>query len=451
MPDPLPSLSNGSSESRSIVIWAGAFLVGLLAFAFFGYGLAAEPAFADESAYYSQSYYAKLFAQHKRDDPAWLEYMGYDLPPLPKYLIGAMLWQNGYPLPNAGQARDWYKNTSLRVDPPGALTAARWPFVALGALGCVAIYGIAVIATGVRAGILAASLLAINPLYRLHARRAMSDVPCEAFMLLAFFVALWCWTRWLRGQSWPIAAVGPIVAGAFVGLALLCKLSGTLALFVIAAWSVLGLVANSSLWRRLGNGLSTVVVPLSAAAVFIALNPFLTARPEQVLPKPFTEIARMSISARAEMMIRLRPKVAAGQQELFPHNALYLPAEKLSVMAIQGFGRFGPFGPAHSDSTKRFDGSQDSGGIFWLPLIAAGWIWALVRGWRQRAEGAPPTSWALEAYWLVTLCVLTAYLPMAWDRYMLSIQAPSVLLVAGVVSAALDAIWRLGRPRREEV
>ena len=451
MPDPSPRPLNGSSESRGIVIWAGACLVGAIAFAFFGHNLGAEPAFADESAYYSQSYYAKLFAQGKRDDPAWLEYMGYDLPPLPKYLIGAMLWQNGYPLPNAGQARDWYKNTSLRVDPPGALNAARWPFVALGALGCVAIYGIAVIATGVRAGLFAASLLAINPLYRLHARRAMSDVPCEAFMLLAFFVSLWCWTRWLRGGSWPIAALGPIVAGAFVGLALLSKLSGTLALFVIAAWSVLGLVAKSSLWRRLGNGFSTVVVPVAAGAVFIALNPFLTAHPKQVLPTQIAEIERMAIRERAEMMIRLRPKVAANQQEMFPHNALLLPGEKLSVMAIQGFGRFGPFGPAHSDSTKRFDGTQDSGGIIWLPLVGAGWIWALVRGWLLRAEGAPPTSWAIATYWLVTLCVLTAYLPMAWDRYMLSIQAPSVLLVAGVVSAALDAIWRLGRPRREEV
>ena len=437
------------SPTRGLLTWAGASLIGVVAFAWFGYDLAAEPAFADESAYYSQSYYVKIFAQRRRDDPAWLEYMGFDLPPLPKYLIGAMLWQNGHPLPSAVQARAWYSDTSLRFDPPGALTTARWPFVAIGALGCVAIYGIGVLAMNIRAGLIAGLLLTINPLYRLHARRAMSDVPCEAFMLMALFVALWCWTRWIRGPNWPIAALGSILAGAFVGLALLSKLSGTLALLVIAGWSILAFAARSSGWRKLGNGLSTILVPFAAAAVFIALNPFLTAHPKQALPAPFEGIARKSLLERAEMLFRVRFKVAADQQEMFPHNALLLPAEKLSVMAVQGFGRFGPFGPSHSDSTRRFDAAQDQGAMFWLPWVGLGWVWALIRGWLQRCEGEPPTSWALATYWLVTFLVVTAYLPMAWDRYMLSIQAPTTLLAAGVLVAAFDGLWRIARPSPE--
>ena len=45
----------------------------------------------------------------------------------------------------------------------------------------------------------------------------------------------------------------------------------------------------------------------------------------------------------------------------------------------------------------------------------------------------------------VALPVVTAYLPMAWDRYLLPIQAPAALLAAGAVVAAagrLRWLWR---------
>lgn len=434
-----------------MIAWAGALLVGIGSLAYFGYDLAGEPAFADESAYYSQSYFAKLFAQRKRDDPAWLEYMAFDLPPLPKYMIGASLWEHGYPLPTADQARAWYQNTSLRFDPPGGLAAAKRPFAMAGALGCVALYGIGVLAFGIRAGLVAGLFLTINPLYTLHARRAMSDVPCEAFMLAALFVALWSWKRWLKGSGWPIAAIAPISVGALVGLALLAKLSGTLALIVIAAWAIVGCLAKSSGWRRLGNAVSCLAVPVATAAVFVALNPFLTAHPKHPMPPNFAEIAAKSMVERAEMMFRLRLQVAADQQRMFPHNALHLPAEKVSVMAVQGFGRFGPFGPAESDSRNRFDLNQDRGGFIWLPCVGIGLIWALLRGWSERHAGDPPTAWAIAAYWIVGFTVVTAYLPMAWDRYMLSIQAPSALLAAGLLVATVDALWGLTRPRPEGI
>ena len=49
----------------------------------------------DESAYVAQSYYADLLLEGRRDDPAWLDYAGYDLPPLAKYLVGIALRAGG--------------------------------------------------------------------------------------------------------------------------------------------------------------------------------------------------------------------------------------------------------------------------------------------------------------------------------------------------------------------
>ena len=80
------------------------------------------------------------------------------------------------------------------------MIAARLPIIALGALGCVAIFGCGALIKDGRVGIIAAVLLMLNPLYRLHAHRAMSDVPCEAFMLVALGLSLWAWRRiWSGG------------------------------------------------------------------------------------------------------------------------------------------------------------------------------------------------------------------------------------------------------------
>jgi hypothetical protein len=146
------------------------------------------------------------------------------------------------------------------------------------------------------------------------------------------------------------------------------------------------------------------------------------------------------------MMLRLRPQVSADQQRMFPHNALTAPASKASVVAVQGFGRFGPFGPGHTNSKVRYDLRQDAGAAVWLPWVVGGGVWAWQLGRRQLSLGCPPTAWAALLYASVALGVVTSYIPMAWDRYLLSIQAPAALLAAG---AAVALLRRWGGTQRE--
>ena len=70
----------------------------------------------------------------------------------------------------------WYQDPNLRFETPEMLLVARWPSVILGALGCVAIFGLGALGRDRRTGAVAALLLMVNPLYRLHARRAMADI-----------------------------------------------------------------------------------------------------------------------------------------------------------------------------------------------------------------------------------------------------------------------------------
>jgi 4-amino-4-deoxy-L-arabinose transferase-like glycosyltransferase len=417
--------------------------VALAAAVFFRAGVADEDVFVDEMALYSQSYFADLLVQGDRDNRAWLEYPGFDSSPLPKYLIGLALRYGGYRTPDQTAWRQWFRDTKTRFDPPGALELVRWPFVVGGALGCVAIYALGVLARDVRTGLLAAVLLIINPLYRLHARRAMADVLVEAFLLVCLALMLWVWKRTLAGRGGPANVIAAILAGVAAGLSPLAKLNGGLTLVIIVAWTLFTLgLPRFPLGRRLAFARAALVSAIVAVLTFVALNPFLTAQPTGPLPPHVAAIAGRGFWARVRMLVVQRVEVSRSQVVNFPHNALTGPRDKIAVAAVQGFGRFGPFGPRHSDSERRYDWVQDWGAPLWLPWVGAGFVWALVHGRRQYLSGEPPTAWAIALQAVVAAAVVVAYLPMAWDRYLLPLQAGSALLAAAVAVAAVD---RLGR------
>ncbi|HEV3165170.1 MAG TPA: phospholipid carrier-dependent glycosyltransferase [Isosphaeraceae bacterium] len=438
---------------RPWTTWLCAGLVGALAVAVFGHDLGSEPHFADESAYISQSYFADLLLVGQWNSPAWLTYPARDLPPLPKYLIGGALKLRGYPLPGPSAARAWYMDINARCETDEMLEVARRPMVILGAAGCVAIFALGTMVGGRRVGVLAALLLMVNPLYKMQARRAMSDVPAEAFILASAAVFLWAWQRAIARERIqpPWLAAAAIVSGVFAGLATLSKLNGALALLIIAAWVVLtASLPRVAIRAKIAIGVAAMVTGIAAALTFFELNPYLTAQLEVRRlggNQPIAQIAAMSPWGRARAMLELRLNVPLDQQKVFPNYALTSPTAKIEAVVVQGFGRFGPFGPAHSDSTKRFDWNQDRGALIWLPWVVLGAIWAASRGRRQFRAGEPTTSWAILLQAIVALATVTAFIPLAWDRYYLSLQPGSALFAAGVAVAALDSL--VGRILRQ--
>ncbi len=447
---PEPSATPRTVPERSGRAWPLALAVGLLAAAFFGVRLAAEPFFPDEAAFIAQSYFLDLFLQGKHDDWAWVEYHAYDLPPLPKYLIGAALNVSGDRPPGRLAAGAWFHNIKRPIVSPKMLQAARWPSVFLGAIGCAALFAIGTVAVDRRVGFIAALMLMINPLYAIHARRAMADAPAEALILATLAVALWSWRTTLAGRIGMVRqAALAVVVGILGGLAVLAKLNGGLALMVVGAWGVLGLGLPGFPWsRRLRLVAAAMVSGVVALVTFVALNPFVTARPTGPPPPLLMAPAPpdQGMIERLRIIIAHRAQVSREAQSQFPHDALTRPLEKIKTVAVQGFGRFGLFGPRDHDSTrpyKRYDWSRDWGALLWLPGVAAGIIWAGSRGCRQWRLGQPPTAWALLVQAIVALVTVTAFIPLAWDRYVLSIQPGSALLASGLLVALLDRM--LGR------
>jgi 4-amino-4-deoxy-L-arabinose transferase-like glycosyltransferase len=422
------SPSEESHDSLRSSTWK-AVAIGCAAFALFAWSIHSK-AFEDEYAYITQSYYAEYFLKGALDHPAWLDFFAYDLQPLPKYLIGLSLRWANLPMPDAYAAQAWYRNYS-RFGTPETLTAARWPSLVLGALGCMAIFGCGTLLQSTRLGAIAAILFMLNPLYSLHAHRAMSDVPCEAFVTIALALALLSW-KWAWSNHGAVACmVISCLSGLAAGLAILCKFNAFLALVVVGVWTAIGLVAPGLRFRRRLVVASGSIATLAVAmGVSVMLNPFLTARPRGVASPEARLIRAESPWQRFLFQVRHRLQLSEQQRKNFPDDALHTIAERCAVVAVQGFGRFGPFGPALSNSRVRFDLRQDGGALFWGAFVLIGVIESIALGRSQWRAGSPPTGIALWTWATLAWLVVTIYLPMAWDRYLLPIQAVNALLAA---------------------
>ncbi len=433
-----PRTAKSPRAARSL--WRAGGVIGLLAAGWFALGLRDVP-FVDEYAYITQSYQPDLVFSGRKNDVSWLDGLGYDLVPLPKFWINLAFRLAGIPRPARRDALAWYDNTSYRWGTERELVIARLPSIVLGAAGCVATFVLGTILRDERTGAIAALLLAINPLYGLHAHRAMSEAGCEAFLLVAMALGLLAWKSLLSRGSSALSLLLLIASGCSAGLSILSKFNGILALFSLLGWTCLAL-ALPAMPRaaKLGLCAGTGGAIMTAWAVFVALNPFLTAHPPGHLPAELRAIAEMNAWQRFRFLVEHRGQVSSEQQGMFAHNALHSLSDRAGVVLVQGFGRFGPLGPRKSDSTRRHDLRQDWGALLWLPVVLAGAITAVRLGKHQYRQSQAPTGWALVVWSALSLLVVTVYLPMAWDRYQMPIQAPAALLAALPLATVTTAL-----------
>jgi 4-amino-4-deoxy-L-arabinose transferase-like glycosyltransferase len=440
--------SFAANTPRSVVLWScQALALGCVALAVYARSIHADP-FEDEYAYITQSYYADHLFAGAVDDPAWLDLFAYDVQPLPKYLIGLSLRSANLPMPGPQAAREWYRNYA-HFGSTATLVAARLPILFLGALGCIAIFGCGTLVKDSRLGAIAAVLYMINPLYSLHAHRAMSDVPCESFVSISLGLALLAWKSAWSPRPAALCIVISGLAGLAAGLALQCKFNAFLALMIVAAWTGLGLFAPGlRLGRRLLVVAGSITTLAAALLVFVTLNPYLTAHPRGFISPAAREILHKSPWQRFLFQVRHRVKLSEDQQKTFPKYALHTLAERTIVVGVQGFGRFGPLGPSVSDSTVRFDLKQDFGVLLWVPLVLIGVVESAGLGRSQWRAQTAPTGIALLVWAALAWLVVIVYLPMAWDRYLLPIQGVNALLAALGPSMIWDRLVQIASIHR---
>jgi hypothetical protein len=199
-------------------------------------------------------------------------------------------------------------------------------------------------------------------------------------------------------------------------------------------------------------GLSAAV----AFATFVALNPTVTAqfrRPQRAMVLDaygFPITPRQSVWARTRAVMKFRMGVSRRQQEHpdFQVNALHTWKDKVEAVAVQGYGRYALLGPPRASSMDRINWRLDWGCFVWGPVVALGAVVAFLKGRAQWRAAEPSTAWAVLLQAVVTLVVVTAYIPLAWDRYFLPLQSGSSLLAAGLALAVVDRLLARPRPDR---
>jgi Dolichyl-phosphate-mannose-protein mannosyltransferase len=441
--------------------------------------LSDEPYFIDESAMIGQSYYYTLLKTGQWQHPDWLHYAAYDHPPLPKYFFGLSLDLAGLPVPatlerwmrwigfEPALGGGWQKSPSgADFSPPGdprVLFWARVPSSLFGAAGATAVFAIGLQIHSRLAGLIGAALLTLNPLYVAHARRAMSDSFAECLVAASVAVVLWgCTLTWNRDSRWWKWGVFVVSESVLCGLAALAKLNGGVAsiivLGVIGGTLVLAFLSPSRETKAPHTTMTHSIVPAVVAiaigfgsfAVFVGLNPLMTARPAlgTNAPTQTRELAAKNLLARAKFLVDFRREwtVEALKNPTFKTDWLRTFPERVRMTMWEGFGRFSPLGPrdirTHEPrpDRERFTDYHRATSLLWLPLVAWGLVLTTCAGWHALRAGRPPVAWALVLYMAVSLAIVVFMIPLNWDRYYLPLQAPAAALAAIAIAATVKRV-----------
>jgi hypothetical protein len=476
-------MTNSAPETQDTRSTAGTFAVGLLvaiAAAWWIFrGLEREPHFADESAMIAQSYYYTLLRSGRWDHPDWLHYAAYDHPPLPKYMFGASLAAARLPVPqNLDRWMAWigFERVAGRwvaragggdFSPPaeaGVLYWSRVPAAVFGVGGVLATFALGVLVRGRWLGLLAALLVAVDPLYLTHTRRAMSDSFAECLVIASVVCAVagmrLLWSPQFRRWRWLAFVAG---AAASCGLAAEAKLNGGVATVIVLAtlgvgWLALAIERGRGPAKPTGASRWNLVVPLpvmvlvgaGSFAVFVALNPFLTARPEMrdTDSEQARKLARLGVLDRTRFLVQFRREWSqdAMKSPAFERDWLSTPADRIRMTVWEGFGRYSPLGPRNirtvepRPTSERFGEYRRAATLIWFPLFLWGVLWAIGDGWRAVRNGGPPAAWCLVVYAALVLAVVVLLIPLNWDRYYLPLQPCTAVLVPYGVLATLKWI-----------
>jgi 4-amino-4-deoxy-L-arabinose transferase-like glycosyltransferase len=327
-------------------------------------------------------------------------HFGWPAPPIGKYLMGASLRLREESLASSLAAVRWStydrpiiaSMASGQIPPVNVLVSARLPMAILGAATCLVVFAIGKTAWGTRAGLIAAALLALNPLMLTCCRRAMIDAPAIFFSSLA--ILLCARLPAVSGNHVLVRACG---IGAAIGLALASKLNALATAAACLAIIVLIPPRGGAGVRRLAAaGIAAIV----AAAVFVAVNPYLYADPVgrawSMLTFRYYEPVIVSLGAKAALVAR---RVLLGETD--PTGTTYLTLRSLVGLPLE-----------------------------WALIPAgcaalAGSIRRVTDAGRSNAAGLAVLVW-----WGATLAAIVWWLPQDWERYYLPALPPTILIAA---------------------
>ena len=406
----------------------------------------AEPAIdTDEIYWLGQTYYYHLaFDARAWRHPDWTLIPARENPPAAKYVLGAGVALQGFPIASLDLLGSFYAyyeanlgrhpgfparlaaqdSVQARMMPglrklvseskqmyigPELLRAGRRVAIACGVLTSLLVFLLGMSIAGAATGLLASQLFLLHPGVIAAYRHAMSDAPA---FLLGTGAVLGTWMLVSRfatrhpdaerseaeGSAVAVPLLLAVLAGLLIGLAVAAKLNWVIAAFLFGAvWAFLAARAWRSgdrprAVRALGIGAVGLV---TSVVVFVAINPSIVFDPVGELMTPVRELG---LAARIQAAVLANPPFLAT-----------LGARLAALTSL----------------------------VFWTP-------WAFLLAFAAIAVAcvkAPrPGIWFVAAWWLIAFVAVSAWIPFEWARYALPVTIPSALLAAHAVVVAMSVL-----------
>lgn len=404
--------------------WLKEAAIGLFVFAailaFFLKGLESNPFHPDENLWIKYGSYFKLFWIDKDFGSAqWQEWNCIDQPCVGKYIAGLSIFMLGKEkiFQELGKINYWdfsrdeeWNRIHGAMPPPQILFIARLTMAIFGALACLLVYVIGAIVFGKRAGIIAALLLACNPLVLLLSRRAVTDVPVMFFMTMSILLSIGFYSALLRDRKILFYFTASLI-GINNALALGTKYIGGLSAVIFTLFCIIICIIRIKADKRLVPvviGWLTSILAL--AIVFFAVNPYFYREPFKRITFPIQH-----------------------QAEIFRHLQAQWPAQALTSLSQKAaFVMNRSLMPQNNAVLGR---------IFNVPVDLALFLMGLVLLFYTELicflrTGLISHKTIILIWALVTFSATIAWIPMAWDRYNL----PVMPCIAVTIGYSLDLI-----------
>jgi hypothetical protein len=329
--------------------------------------------------------------------------------------------------------------------PPDRVQRARAGAVAFGAIGVVLVFALGGFAGGISAGVMAALLVVANPLYRIHATRAMPDIHyCLLLVAVGVMAALMLRPR--VGPRVPTRLL--VVAGFLGGLSASMKVTG---LVVAAATLGATLVCRAVVLRGPLRELirSTAIVVGTMVLTHFSSNPFywpdrrlieLRQLAQEIASLSAADLRNLNAGSICEPV--LRPQIANLCNVIALPQMLPAWQARLTTVAPVGprsYWRQHRLRALHAAFLKTYATVPYE----WL-LVPFGAFFCLSRLVRSIRLGRTDPACAPLLFFGANYGLIVVFLPLDWDRYYLTmVVATKVMIALGVwwlVSLALAAM-----------
>jgi len=341
-------------------------------------------------------------------------------PPLGNVIVGLGLWLGRAEPPAAPYEYDWlhdYAWNAARGQVPSAevLRAGRRLVPWLSAAAAAALFLVAAGVGGIVGGLVAVAVFHHNPIVRLYGPRALADMPMMAFSL---------WSLWYLARrvapAWDAHRASLLTRcaalGLLVGLATATKQNG--ALMACVALVTFGIWGAGSASRLGGDAVARAILAATVVAavsygLFVLVNPVLHPSP---LGRTLAQIEAWNLKF-------------AGHWKARPEFALRtLAARTRAVARVIAGNAFGTLGYPYVTAF----------------LVVAG---AVTLALERRPPPGERSLGTIVLIWsAVTIAVVTAWIPLDWDRYYLPVIAVMAVLV-GALGRFVSWPGRLYAPR----